>query len=74
MCLDMLHTVEIMPWQALHFRRSWVGHDMCAAILAGPSMLLPVYMPHGGHDEEDYIATLEAVRRIMNEGKKMGSK
>ena len=34
-------------------------------------MLLSVYTPQSRHDEEDYIETLEAVRRIMNEGKMM---
>ena len=37
-------------------------------------MLLSVYMPHRGYDEEeDYIATLEVVRSILNGGKKMGA-
>ena len=30
-------------------------------------------MPHSRRDEEDCIETLEAVRRIVNEGKKMGA-
>ena len=36
-------------------------------------MLLSVYMPHSGHDEEDCIQTLEAVRRIMNDDMKVGA-
>ena len=36
-------------------------------------MILSVYLPHSGHDEEDYIATLEVVRCTMDEGKKMGA-
>ena len=34
-------------------------------------MQLSVDIPHSGHDEEDHIATLEAVRNVMNQGKKM---
>ena len=30
-------------------------------------------MSHSGHDEEDCIATLEAVRNNMNEGRKLGA-
>ena len=55
------------------FRRSWVDHQRCTAILVGSSMLLAFFLPHSGHDEEDYIATLETVRSIMNEGRKMGA-
>ena len=32
-----------------------------------------LYMSHSGHDEEDCIATLEAVRNNMNEGRKLGA-
>ena len=31
-------------------------------------------MPHGGYDEEDYIAAVELVKIIMAEGRKMGAK
>ena len=41
-----------------HFRRSWVDHERCTAILVRSSMLLSVYMPQW-LDEEDYIETLE---------------
>ena len=50
-------------------------HAFCSlsAVLVGPSMLLFAFLPHGGHDEEDSIVTLEAVRRIMKDGNKTGS-
>ena len=35
-------------------------------------MILSVYMPHGGYDEEDHVAELELVKVIMEEGKKIG--
>ena len=31
-----------------------------------------IYIPHSTCNEEDYVATLEAVRDIMGEGKKLG--
>ena len=36
-------------------------------------MLLSVYMPHSGRDEEDYIEALETVRNIMTEGRRAGA-
>ena len=36
-------------------------------------MLLSVYMPHSGLDEEDYIEALEVVRTTLVEGKKAGA-
>ena len=36
-------------------------------------MILSVYLSHSGYDEEDYFATLEAVRDITGEGKKLGA-
>ena len=36
-------------------------------------VLLSVYQAHSGYDEDDYFATLEAVRDIMGEGKKLGA-
>ena len=42
-------------------------------ILVGAMMILSVYLPHSGFDEEDYFATLEAVRNIMDEEKKLGA-
>ena len=41
-------------------------------MLVDVMMILSVYLPHSGYDEEDYFATLEAVRSIMDEGKKLG--
>ena len=35
-------------------------------------MLQPVFKPHSTCNEEDYVATLEAVRDIMGEGEKLG--
>ena len=42
-------------------------------ILVGAMMILSVYLPHSGFDEEDHFATLEAVRNIMDEEKKLGA-
>ena len=36
-------------------------------------MLLSVFMPHSGRDEEDYIEALETVRAPLTEGKKAGA-
>ena len=36
-------------------------------------MLLSVYMPHSGRDEEDYIEALETVRATLTEGRKAGA-
>ena len=36
-------------------------------------MILSVYLPHSGFDEEDHFAMLEAVRNFMGEGKKLGA-
>ena len=63
----------LCPRQVCQFRRSWVSHERCTAILVGAMMILSVYLPHSGFDEEDYFATLEAVRDIMGEGKKLGA-
>ena len=35
--------------------------------MVGTTMLLPVYMPHSGYDEEDYNEALETVRDILTE-------
>ena len=64
---DHGRTAILCPRQVGHFRRTWVDAERCTAILVGLSMLLSVYMPHSGHDEEDCIQTLEALRRIMND-------
>ena len=39
----------------------------------GWMMLLSVYMPHSGSDEEGYIEALEKVRATLTEGKKEGA-
>ena len=36
-------------------------------------MLLPVFMPHSGRDEEDDIEALETVRASLTEGRKAGA-
>ena len=36
-------------------------------------MLLSVYMPHSGRDEEDHIEALESVRATLTEGKRAGA-
>ena len=59
--------------RSVTIRRSWVDHERCTATMVGTSMLLSVYMPHSGYDEEDYIVALETVRSVLNEGKKMGA-
>ena len=45
----------------------------CTAIIVGAMMILSVCLPHSGYDEDDYFGTLEAVRSIMDEGKKLGA-
>ena len=50
---------------------SLVNHERCTAILVGAMMILSVYLPHSGFDEEDYFAMHEAVRNVMDEGKKL---
>lgn len=49
-------------------------HERCTAVLVASMMVLSVYMPHGGYDEENYIAELEIVMIIIEEVKKMGAK
>ena len=66
-------TAILCPRQVSHFRRSCISHERVTAILVGSMMILSVYMPHSGCDEEDYIKTLEVVRDIMSEGKTMGA-
>ena len=44
------------------------------AVLIGTSMILSVYMSHGGYDEENLFTDLETVKIIMEEGKKMAAK
>ena len=61
------------PREVNHFRRSWVDNARCTAILVGSAMLLSVYMPHSGREEEDYIEALETVRVTLTEGKRAGA-
>ena len=70
---DLGKTAILCPRQVCQFRRSWVSHERCMAILVGAMMILSVYLPHSGYDEEDYFATLEAVRNLVDEGKKLGA-
>ena len=56
--------------QVSQVRKSWECHERCTAVLIDSVMMLSVYMPHGGYDEEkNYIAELEIVKIIMEEGK-----
>ena len=66
---DLGKTAIFCPRQVKHFRRSWISHDRITAILVGSTMIMSVYMPHSGYDEEEYSATLDAVWDILLEGK-----
>ena len=70
---DLGRTAILCPRQVCQFRQSWVSHERCTAILLGAMTILSVYLPHSGFDEDDYFATLETVRNIMDEGKKLGA-
>ena len=70
---DLGKTVILCPREVCQFHRSWVSHERCTAILVGAMMILFVYLPHSGFDEEYYFAALEAGRNIMDEGKKLGA-
>ena len=61
-------TAILWLWEVNHFRRSWVDHERCTAIMFGSLMLLSVNMPHSGRDEEDYIEASETVRASLTEG------
>ena len=63
----------LCPRQVFQVRCSWECHERCTAVLIVFLMIVPVHMPHGGHDEEDYITELEIAKIIMEEGK-MGAK
>ena len=75
LCMVVIRVKQpfLCPRQVCQFRRSWVSHERCTAILVGAMMILSVCLPHSGFDEEDYFATLEAVRNIVDEGKKLGA-
>ena len=70
---DLGKTATLCPRQVCQFRRSWVSHARCTAILVGAMMIFSVSLPYSGYDEEDHFATLEAVRDIVGEGKKLGA-
>ena len=70
---DLGNAAILCPRQVKHFRRSWVSHDRITAILVGSAMIMSVYMPHSGYDEEEYSATLDAVRHSLMEGKNLGA-
>ena len=70
---DHGRTAILCPWEVDHFRRAWVDKERCTAIMVGSTLLLSVYMPHSGRDEEDYIEALETVRATLTEGKTAGA-
>ena len=70
---DHGRTAIVCPWEVNHFRRSWADDERCTAIMVGQTMLLSVFMPHSGRDEEDYIEALETVRATLTEGRKAGA-
>ena len=63
----------LCPREVNHFRRSLADHERCTAIVVGSTLLLSVYMPQRGRDEEDYIEALETVRATLIEGKRAGA-
>ena len=62
----------LCPREVNHFRRSWVDHERCTAIMVGSTMLLSVNMPHSGH-EEDCIKALETVRDTLTKSRAAGA-
>ena len=48
--------------------------ERCRAILVASMMILSVYLPHGGHDEEDHVTALEGVGVIVEEGRAIDAK
>ena len=67
---DHGNTAILCPPKFNSFRRSYVDNERPTAIMVGPTMLLSVYMPHSGRDEDDYIEALETVRATLTEGRK----
>ena len=67
-------TAILRPEPFCQVCHSWVSHGRYTAILISTVMILSVCMPHGRYDEENYIAELEIVKIIMEEGQKMGAK
>ena len=66
---DLGKTAILCPRQVSQLRRSWVSHDRVTAILVESLMILSVYVPHSGREENEYIETLEDIRGILSEGK-----
>ena len=50
---DLGTTAILCPRQVCQLRRSWISHERFTAILVGSAMILSVYMPHSGRDEEE---------------------
>ena len=59
----------LCPREVNHFRRSWVDHERCTAIMVGSTMLLSVKMPHSGRVEEDHVEAFEMVSTTLIEGR-----
>ena len=57
-----------MVKQVCQVRRSWDRNGGRTAVLLGSMMILSVFVPHGGYDEENYIAELEIVKIVMEKG------
>ena len=70
---DHGRTAILCPPEVDHLRRSWADHERCNTIMVGSTMLLSIYIPHSGRDEEDYIEALETVRAALTEGRKAGA-
>ena len=67
---DHGRTAILCPREVNHFRRPWTDHERCTAVMVGSTMLLSVYMPHSGRDEEDFIEALATVRSTLTEKSK----
>ena len=50
---DHGRTAILCPREVNHFSRSWADHERCTAIMVGSTMLLSVFVPHSGRDEEE---------------------
>ena len=73
----MFITIGMMAGQSYCVRvsdSSLTGHERCTASMIGSMMVLSVYMPHGGFDEEEYITEIALVKIIMDDRNKMGPK
>ena len=70
---DLGKTAILCPRQVCQFHRSWVSHARCTALLVGAMMILSVYLPHSGYDEEDHIATPRGSEGHHGRGEDAGS-